>query len=34
MADRMKKTGMAANVYIRHIRHGSVDENNQAGMLI
>jgi hypothetical protein len=33
MADRMKKTGMATNAYIKHLRHGSVDENNQ-GMMI
>ena len=32
MADRLKKTG-GANPYIKHIRHGSVDENNQ-GILI
>jgi hypothetical protein len=27
MADRMKKTGAATNAYIKHMRHGSVDEN-------
>lgn len=32
MADRLKKTG-GTNPYIKHIRHGSVDENNQ-GILI
>jgi hypothetical protein len=33
MADRMKKIGVNANAYIKHMRHGSVDENNQ-GMMI
>ncbi len=34
MAERMKKgTNFAANVYIKHIRHGSVDENTK-GVLI
>ena len=32
MADRLKKTG-AANFYLKHFRHGSVDENTQ-GMMI